>query len=282
LRAFDAVTSFVQQSDSGAVPRATKAIPPILSGSEDGMAEARLVVVTGAAGGIGSAVCRRLVEDGYRVAALDLNEKGLSELQGRVGTQLTPFKVDQTRESEVKDVVAKIESEVGPIDALANVTGWSGSTRFDQETSDYWHKVIGINYLSLLYVAHPILTRMIGRKHGRMVFVASDAGRVGTGGEAVYAGAKGAVIAFAKSIARENARHNITVNCIAPGPTETPLYLHEAAAHPEFIERMLKAIPMRRPAKPAEQAAAISFLLSADAEYITGQTLSVSGGLTMV
>jgi 2-hydroxycyclohexanecarboxyl-CoA dehydrogenase len=246
------------------------------------MAEAKLVVVTGAAGGIGVAVCQRLAEDGYRVAALDLNEKGLAELKGKIGAALLPFTVDQTKESEVKDAVARIEAEAGPIDALANVTGWVGSTRFDQESADYWLRVVNINYMALLYVTHPILARMIGRKRGRMVFVASDAGRVGTGGQAVYAGTKAAVIAFAKSIARENARHNITVNCISPGPTETPLYLHEQAANPDFTERLLKAIPLRRPAKPADQAAAISFLLSKDSDYITGQTISVSGGLTMV
>lgn len=246
------------------------------------MPEKKLVVVTGAAGGIGSAVSGRLVKDGYRLAVLDLNEGGLDALKSQLGAEVTSFPVDQTREADVRAVVARIEATMGPIDALVNVTGWTGATRFDQETSEYWRKVIAINYEALLYVAHPILVQMIGRKRGKMVFVASDAGRVGTGGEAVYAGAKGGVIALAKSLARENARHNVTVNCIAPGPTETPLYLHEAAEHPEFIQRMLKAIPMRRPAKPAEQAAAISFLLSPDADYITGQTLSVSGGLTMI
>jgi 2-hydroxycyclohexanecarboxyl-CoA dehydrogenase len=123
---------------------------------------------------------------------------------------------------------------------------------------------------------------MIGRKRGAMVFIASDAGKVGTATEAVYAGAKGAVIAFAKSIARENARHNININCVAPGPTETPLYIEEEKENPEIIARMLKAIPFRRPARPADQASAVSFLLSKDASYVTGQALSVSGGLTMI
>jgi 2-hydroxycyclohexanecarboxyl-CoA dehydrogenase len=246
------------------------------------MSDQSLAVVTGAAGGIGRVVCERLIRDGYRVAALDLNEPGLRELAAGTGDRLVPFAVDQTNDAEVRGVVARIEDELGPIDALANVTGWTGSSRFDREEPAYWQKVLSINYLALLYIAHPVLLRMIGRKRGRMVFVASDAGRVGTSGEAVYAGAKGAVIAFAKSLARENARHNIGVNCVAPGPTETPLYVQAAAEHPEMVDRMLKVIPMRRPAKPAEQAAAVSFLLSADAAYITGQTLSVSGGLTMI
>ncbi len=246
------------------------------------MAEAKIAVVTGAAGGIGAAICERLSSEGYSIAALDLNGDALTELKTNVGSLLTIYKLDQTDEAAVKRTIETIETDLGPISALVNVLGWTGSTRFDQESAEYWNKIIAINYTSLLYVTHPILTRMIGRKSGRMVFVASDAARVGTGGQAVYAGTKGAVIAFAKSIARENARHNITVNCVAPGPTETPLYLHEAAANPDFTARLLKSIPLRRPAKPADQAAAVSFLLSDDATYVTGQTLSVSGGLTMV
>lgn len=246
------------------------------------MTERRLTVVTGAAGGIGSALCERLIRDGSRVAALDLNAEALRELQGRLGAQLAVYAVDQTVEADVRRTVQLIERDLGPIDALANVLGWSAATRFDQEASDYWSKVIAINYLALLYIVHPILLAMIGRKRGKMVFVASDAGRTGAGGQAVYAGAKGAVIAFAKSLARENARHNIIVNCVAPGPTETPLYLREQNEHPELVERLIRAIPLRRPATPSEQAAAISFLLSPDADYITGQTLSVSGGLTML
>ncbi|CAN5229612.1 glucose 1-dehydrogenase [soil metagenome] len=246
------------------------------------MTDAKNVIVTGAAGGIGSAVCKRLADDGYRVAALDLDEPGLAALKDQLGSAVDVYPVDQTREEDVRVLVAQIEREQGSVSALANVLGWTGGTRFDQETSGYWNKVVALNYLSLLYVVHPVLTAMIARKRGKMVFVASDAGRSGASGQAVYAGAKGAVIAFAKSLARENARHNITVNCVAPGPTETPLFRHEQAEHPELVDRIVKAIPLRRAALPAEQAAAVSFLLSPDADYITGQTLSVSGGLSMV
>jgi 2-hydroxycyclohexanecarboxyl-CoA dehydrogenase len=178
--------------------------------------------------------------------------------------------------------VERIERELGAIEALVNVLGWSGGTRFEEETSAYWSKVVNLNYMALLYVAHPVLKAMIGRKRGKMVFVASDAGRSGASGQAVYAGAKAAVIGFAKSLARENARHNITVNCVAPGPTETPLFEQERKEHPELVERIVKSIPLRRPARASEQAAAVSFLLSPDADYMTGQTLSVSGGLSMV
>jgi 2-hydroxycyclohexanecarboxyl-CoA dehydrogenase len=246
------------------------------------MADQRLAVVTGAAGGIGAAICERLVADGFRIAALDLSDKGLRALAERCGAGVTPYALDQTREAEVRETVARIEQAEGPIDALVNVLGWTQGTRFDQEGSDYWRKVVAINYEALLYVAQPILLQMIGRKRGKMVFIASDAGRTGTAGQAVYAGAKGAVVAFAKSLARENARHNISVNCVSPGPTETPLFLEEQHKNPEMVQGILRAVPFRRAAKPAEQAAAVSFLLSPDADYITGQTLSVSGGLTMI
>ena len=242
----------------------------------------RLVVVTGAAGGIGAAVCQRLMRDGMRVVALDIDKSGLDQLKSELGTPLETLKVDQTKEEEVRNAISDIEMRIGSIDALVNVLGWSGTTHFDQETSDYWSKVININYMALLFIAQPVLKAMIGRSSGKMVFVASDAGRAGASGQAVYAGAKGAVIAFAKSLARENARHNITVNCVAPGPTETPLFVRERDASPELVARIVNAIPLKRPALPAEQAAAVSFLLSADADYITGQTLSVSGGLSMV
>ena len=246
------------------------------------MADQKLAIVTGAAGGIGAAICQRLVADGYRIAALDLDDKGLAALSVKNGSAISVFPVDQTREGDVRALVERIERELGPIDALVNVLGWTQGTRFDQEDSAYWRKVVAINYEALLYVAQPVLKPMIARKRGKMVFIASDAGRTGTAGQAVYAGAKGAVIAFAKSLARENARHNITVNCVAPGPTETPLFVKEQQANPEAIQRILGAIPFRRAARPAEQAAAVSYLLSADADYITGQTLSVSGGLTMM
>jgi 2-hydroxycyclohexanecarboxyl-CoA dehydrogenase len=245
------------------------------------VADRGLAVVSGAAGGIGAAVCQRLLADGFRIAALDIADQPLRELAGKAAG-LSPYVLDQTDEAAVRTTVKRIASELGPIDALVNVLGWTQGTRFDQEGPAYWRQVVAINYEALLYIVHPILLTMIERKAGRMVFIASDAGRTGTAGQAVYAGAKGAVIAFAKSLARENARHNITVNCIAPGPTETPLFLKEQEEHPEMIQGILRAIPFRRAAKPAEQAAAVSFLLSADAGYITGQTLSVSGGLTMM
>jgi 2-hydroxycyclohexanecarboxyl-CoA dehydrogenase len=246
------------------------------------MAQRGLAVVTGAAGGIGASICERLIGDGFAVAALDLDENGLAALAESHGSGLSRHKVDLTDEHQTRSAIDKIERAEGPIEALVNVLGWTKGSRFDQETSDYWQKIIDINYKALLYVAQPVLVAMMGRQRGRMVFVASDAARVGASGQAVYAGAKAAVIAFAKSLARENARHGITVNCVAPGPTETPLFRREQSDNPELVDRIIKTIPLRRAALTKEQAAAVSFLLSEDAGFITGQTISVSGGLTMV
>lgn len=241
-----------------------------------------IVVVTGAAGGIGAAVCQRLLSDGMRIVAMDIDGAGLDRLKSELGPEIEVISLDQTRVEEVKVAISDIETRIGSIAALVNVLGWSATSRFEQETPEYWAKVVNINYMALLYVVHPVLKAMIVRRKGKLVFVASDAGRSGASGQAVYAGAKGAVIAFAKSLARENARHNITVNCVAPGPTETPLFKRERDMSPELVARIVNAIPLKRPALPAEQAGAVSFLLSSDADYVTGQTLSVSGGLSMI
>jgi 2-hydroxycyclohexanecarboxyl-CoA dehydrogenase len=242
------------------------------------MNDAKVALITGAAGGMGSATVKRFVESGYRVAAVDLNRAGLEAVQAAVGGDLRLYPVDLTSEATVRDLVRRVESEVGPIEAVANLVGWAQTTRFLDEDAAYWQKVVAVNFMSAVYLTHAVLPPMIERKRGRIVYVTSDAGRVGQSGEAVYAGMKGGLIAFAKSIAREVARYNICVNCTAPGPTDTPL---EHAQDPEVIQRIIKKIPFRRWATPEEQAGAILFLCSKDAGYITGQVLSVSGGLTM-
>ena len=246
------------------------------------MAKGDVALVTGAGGGMGQATVERLIADGFKVAGIDINEATLKELGGKVGDKAKLYRVDQTNEAETRQAVKRIAAELGPIAVLVNTIGWCGTTRFHEEDSAYWKKVIAINYESVLYVTHPVLLGMIERKRGKIVNVSSDAGRIGTSGEAVYAGTKGAVIAFSKSLARENARYNVNVNCIAPGPTETPLLKAEIEENPELIKRMVRLIPFRRVGQPAEMAAAISFFCSADSDYITGQVLSVSGGLTMV
>jgi 2-hydroxycyclohexanecarboxyl-CoA dehydrogenase len=246
------------------------------------MTEKKLAFVTGAAGGMGAATIERLAADGFRIAAMDLDEARLRQAVLPLGPAAVAWPCDQTNEAQVRDSIAGIIAQQGAIDAFVNLTGWAGTTRFFEEKSDYWRKVIAINFESMLYATHAILLNMIERKRGKIVLVASDAGRVGTSGEAVYAGMKGGVIAFAKSIARENARHGINVNVVCPGPTDTPLLRAEMAENPELIQRMVKVIPFRRVGQPKDMANVISFLCSADSDYMTGQALSVSGGLTMV
>lgn len=239
----------------------------------------KIAIVTGAAGGMGVPTVRRLVADGFRVAALDLNIDKLAAIIREEGLDAVAYQIDATSEERCRAVVAQVKSDFGRVDAFVNMIGWTASSRFVEEQSGYWQKLVSVNFMPVVYMSHAIGPIMIEQGGGKILFVTSDAGRVGTSGEAVYAGLKGGVIAFAKSLAREWARYKINVNCTAPGPTDTPL---EADQDPELVTRRLKVIPFRRMAKPEEQAAAISFFVSDDADYITGQVLSVSGGLTMV
>lgn len=239
----------------------------------------KTAIITGAAGGMGVPTVRRLVADGFRVAALDLNIERLEAIIRDEGLNAVAYQIDATSEETCRAIVAQVKTDFGRIDAFVNMIGWTASSRFLEEQSAYWRTLISVNLMPAIYLSHAIAPIMIEQGGGKMLFVTSDAGRVGTSGEAVYAGLKGGVIAFAKSLAREWARYKINVNCTAPGPTDTPL---EADQDPELVARRLKVIPFRRMAKPEEQAAAISFFVSDDADYITGQVLSISGGLTMV
>lgn len=239
----------------------------------------KIAVVTGAAGGMGLATVERLARDGFRIAAFDINESGLAKAAELAPGSVSTFHVDLTDEARVRSAVAQVQEKLGPVYAVVNLAGWTATQKFVDEGSNYWRRIIDINLLSALFVTHACLPQMIERKAGKIVTVTSDAGKVGQSGEAVYAATKGGLISWSKSLARELARYNINVNCTAPGPTDTPL---EADQDPEIVARILKAIPFRRMARPDEQAAAIAFLCSEDANYITGQTLSVSGGLTMV
>jgi 2-hydroxycyclohexanecarboxyl-CoA dehydrogenase len=236
-----------------------------------------VVMVVGAAGGMGSATAARLAKDGHVIAGIDIDEASLAEAMRDVTGQ--SYVVDVTSEQAVRDTVQAIDRDLGPVYGLVNLVGWCETHPFVGEQSDYWRKVMALNFDYVTYTTHAVLPGMIERRSGRIVNVTSDAGRVGQGGEAVYAAGKGATLAFSKSLARELARFNINVNCTAPGPTDTPL---ERAQDPDVVARVIRLIPFRRWAAPNEQASAISFLLSPDAGFITGQTLSVNGGLTMI
>jgi len=240
-------------------------------------------LVTGAASGIGRATVQRLAEEGAVVGILDLDAEGgerTAEVLRTIGARARAFAVDIVDAAAVADAVAAFESDLGPIDALVNNAGWDLAGSFAESDPTSWRKVIDINLYGPLNVTRAVLPGMIERAAGRIVSLASDAGRVGSSGEAVYAACKGGIIAFSKSVAREVARQGITLNVISPGPTDTPLFARfdESGKLAGALER---AIPMRRLGRPDDYPGLVSFLISDDARFITGQTISVSGGLTM-
>lgn len=241
-----------------------------------------VALVTGAGQGIGKAIVFELASKGYSIAICDINEESGNNTQNELieaGYKGEFYKTDVTSLESFEHTVAEATNNLGQIDILVNTVGWDIIEPFMDNSIDYWDKVIDINFRSTIYGSKAVLPQMIERKYGRIVNIASDAGRVGSSGETVYAGAKGGVIAFTKSLAREMARHNISVNCICPGPTDTPLF----ASQPEKMkEGLIRAIPLRRLAQPEEIAYAVGFFANERAGYMTGQVISVSGGLTMV
>ncbi|ORX06927.1 SDR family NAD(P)-dependent oxidoreductase [Mycolicibacillus trivialis] len=240
--------------------------------------ENALAVVTGAGSGIGRAVALGLASAGCRVVAADLNEPAAAATAAHDHEQITAAPVDIASRSAVESLRDRIEAEFGTPTVLVNAAGWDETRPFLDATAEFAEKVVAINYLGPVHMCSAFLPGMVAAGRGRVVNLASDAGRVGSAGETIYAGAKGGVIALTKSLAREMARHSITVNCVCPGPTDTPLF----AAQPEKLkEALVKAIPFRRLARPEEVAAPVLFFASDAASFITGQVISVSGGLTM-
>jgi 2-hydroxycyclohexanecarboxyl-CoA dehydrogenase len=240
-----------------------------------------VAVVTGAGSGIGRATAIVIAELGGTVAAADIDltsAEATAKTITAAGGQAKAFPVDITDELTVGELVEMTTNDLGPATALVNTVGWDRIEPFLDNTPAYWDQILGLNLLGPIRVTRAFLDGMIAAGGGTIVNVASDAGRVGSTGETVYAGAKGGVIAFTKSLAREMARHKIRVNCVCPGPTDTPLFRAQPAKMQEALER---AIPMKRLAQPSEVADAIAFLASGRSSFITGQVLSVSGGLTM-
>ena len=239
----------------------------------------RTAVVTGAASGIGRATALGLAQLGARVVAADLNLAGAEETAATDPEHLVAMPVDVADHGSVDALAERVGAEVGTPGVLVNAAGWDHIGPFLEAPADVAERIVAVNYLGQVHMCSAFLRRMVEAGAGdRVVNIASDAGRVGSAGETVYAGAKGGVIALSKSLAREMARHAITVNCVCPGPTDTPLF----ASLPEKLrESLVKAIPLRRLARPEEVATAVLFFASDATAFITGQVLSVSGGLTM-
>ena len=247
----------------------------------------KVVIVTGGGGGIGGASCKRFAQEGAKVAVFDMNLEAASKVASAitaVGGHATAFECDITNRTAVDKAVNAVEASLGPIDVLVNNAGWDVFKPFTKTTPDQWDRLIAIKLTGALHMHHAVLPFMAARKSGRVVNIASDAARVGSSGEAVYAACKGGLVAFSKTIAREHARHNITVNVVCPGPTDTALFADykEGAGNPEkLMEAFTRAIPLGRIGQPEDLPGAILFFASDDAAYVTGQVLSVSGGLTM-
>ena len=247
----------------------------------------KVVIVTGGAGGIGAALCRRFAAEGATIALFDLNGEAAGSLAAQLRAEKAnarAYTVDISDAARVEDAVAEVEHEMGPVDVLVNNAGWDHAARFLDTDPALWQKIIAINLMGPLNLHRAVLGRMSARGSGRVVNIASDAGRVGSSGESVYSACKGGIIAFSKTIAREMARKHINVNVVCPGPTDTALF-RDFAGSGESGEKLkaelAKAIPFGRLGQPDDLAGAVCFLASDDAAFITGQVLSVSGGLTM-
>lgn len=249
--------------------------------------DGKTVIVTGGGGGIGGATCRRFAAEGAKVAVFDMNLEAAQRVVDEItvaGGVAQAFKCNITDRAEVDAAVAAAEAALGPIAVLVNNAGWDVFKPFVKTVPAEWDKLIAINLTGALHMHHAVLPGMVERKYGHIVNVASDAARGGSSGEAVYAACKGGLVALSKTLAREHARQGINVNVVCPGPTDTALLagVAEGARDPaKLMEAFRSAIPMGRLGQPDDLASAIAFFGSDDAAFITGQVISVSGGLTM-
>ena len=249
--------------------------------------EGKAAIVTGGGGGIGSAICKRLAEAGARVGVFDLDESAAQRTVEALlaeGATAKAYGVDITDHAAITGAVEAFEQDIGPTDVLVNNAGWDKFAYFLTTEPDLWRKIIAINLEGPINLHHVVLKGMQARRSGRVVNIASDAGRVGSSMEAVYSGAKGGIIAFTKTMAREMARSGVTLNVVCPGPTETPLLEALTGSGDQgarIHEGLKRAIPLGRLGQPDDVAGMVAFLASDEAAYITGQVISVSGGLTM-
>ncbi len=247
----------------------------------------KTAIVTGGGGGIGTAACRRFAEEEGRVAVWDIDAAAAQATAAAItenGGRAQSVVCDISDYEAVGRALSETEAAFGPVDILVNNAGWDVFRPFLETDPGLWQKLISINLLGPLNLHHHVLPGMVERQCGRIVNVASDAARVGSSGEAVYAACKAGLVGLSKTLAREHARHGVTVNVVCPGPTQTPLLdgFLAAADNPEKLaEAFRRAVPMGRLGQADDLPGAIAFLASDDAAYITGQVISVSGGLTM-
>lgn len=242
--------------------------------------EGRVALVTGGAGGIGARIVEDLASLGAVVAVCDINEAGAAEVAARAEHAFA-FGVDLSNRDSVSALAQAVLARLGRVDVLVNNAGWDKVGPFVTSDPAIWDRLIEINLRAPIQLTHAFLPGMIERQWGRLVFVSSDAARVGSMGEAVYAACKSGQVGFAKTVAREAARSAITSNVVCPGPSDTPLLAEVAGGNPKLVESLKRGIPLGRLGTPRDVAGAVAFLCSERAEYITGQTISVSGGLTM-
>jgi 2-hydroxycyclohexanecarboxyl-CoA dehydrogenase len=244
----------------------------------------RTALVTGGASGIGAATCRRLAAEGARVAVTDVNARGAGEVADEIDG--AGYELDVRSDHSIRAAVEAAERDLGPIDVLVNNAGYDEWGWFTDTDPALWDRVLAVNLRGVIAVTHAVLPGMQQRARGRIVNTASEAGRVGSSGSAAYSAAKAGVIGFTKAIAIENGRYGITCNAVAPGPIETPLLMSAPEQLGDLgkriVETMIGSTNLRRLGQPEEVAAAITFLASDDASYITGQALGVSGGLARI
>jgi 2-hydroxycyclohexanecarboxyl-CoA dehydrogenase len=246
--------------------------------------QGKVAIVTGGAQGIGRATAMRLAAEGAAVAIADVQmeaaRRTASEITG-TGARAIAVKLDVTKFEDASAAADAVERDLGPIDILVNNAGWDKLEPFVNSAPETWDKIIAINYRGVLNCCRVVAPKLQARGSGKIVSIASDAGRVGSTGEAVYSGCKAGIIGFSKTLARELARNKINVNVVCPGPTETALLREAMAGREGVLQAMSRGIPFRRLGQPDDLAGAVAFLVSPDADYITGQVISVSGGLTM-
>jgi 2-hydroxycyclohexanecarboxyl-CoA dehydrogenase len=244
--------------------------------------EGRVAFVTGAGRGMGKAIAERLAAEGARLAVTDIDKDAAVAVAAALGGAALAVHLDVTDAGSVGAAVEEVAAALGPIEVLVNNAGWDRMAPFVDTDEQLWDRLIAINLKGVLHTCKAVVPQMAEQRVGRIVNISSDAGRVGSTGEAVYSATKAGIIGFTKTLAREVAKHGITVNTVCPGPTDTPL-LEEmvGAGNDRLISSLQRAIPLGRLGRPEDIAAAVAFLASDDASFITGQTLSVSGGLTM-